>query len=213
VEIKKRKSVDILNGMKTIFFDTETTGLCPGQICQLSYIIVNEKQIIGKNFYFTVAYIEPRAHRIHKLTVQKLSGISNCLTFRDHSKEIHNDFSNTETVAGHNIDFDMKFLTAELSRCGYILQIPQSYCCMKQFINVIGICGKERKYKYPSLKELVKFFAINDKKILEYCKLYFRAEDIRYHDARYDATAVMLCYQKMTTGNGEIYDFYCSKNT
>ena len=51
--------------MKLLFFDTETTGIKPGSICQLSYITVDasaKPQITtGKNFFFTVDEMEPSA--------------------------------------------------------------------------------------------------------------------------------------------------------
>ena len=34
-----------------IYFDTETTGLYPGQICQLSYVMQDEGKVVAKNFF------------------------------------------------------------------------------------------------------------------------------------------------------------------
>lgn len=40
--------------MKLLFFDTETTGIKPGSICQLSYILIDTstkpQTTMGKNF-------------------------------------------------------------------------------------------------------------------------------------------------------------------
>ena len=48
--------------MKLLFFDTETTSVKPGHICQLSYITVDTttkpQRTIGKNFFFTVDEIK-----------------------------------------------------------------------------------------------------------------------------------------------------------
>jgi|SRR4030067_756821 len=183
--------------MKTIFFDTETTGLSPGQICQLSYIITDEEKTIGKNFFFTVGYIEPGAYKIHKYTVQELTRLANGFSFRHHCGEIYSDFLNINTAVAHNIDFDINFLKIELSRCGYTLKVSHFFCCMKRLTGVIGITGIRSKYKYPSLKELVKFLTIEEKDISRHCRLHFGADKASYHDARYDATAVMLCYQRI----------------
>ena len=35
-----------------IYFDTETTGLSPGGIIQLSYIMQDSNGVVGKNFFF-----------------------------------------------------------------------------------------------------------------------------------------------------------------
>ena len=59
-----------------IYFDTETTGLCPGRIIQLSYIKESENEAIGKNFYFAVDYIEPSAQAVHGISVEKLKELS-----------------------------------------------------------------------------------------------------------------------------------------
>ena len=50
--------------MKLLFFDTETTSVRPGHICQLSYITVDTstkpQTTIGKNFFFTVDEMDPK---------------------------------------------------------------------------------------------------------------------------------------------------------
>ncbi len=59
--------------MKMIFFDTETTGIRPGNICQLSYILVDTSykptKTIGKNIFFTVDYVEPSAQDVHGFSI------------------------------------------------------------------------------------------------------------------------------------------------
>ena len=40
--------------MKIIVFDTEATDLTPGQICQLSYLMIDGGSVTGKNLFFTV---------------------------------------------------------------------------------------------------------------------------------------------------------------
>ena len=55
--------------MKLLFFDTETTSVKPGHICQLSYITVDTttkpQRTIGKNFFFTVDEMDPGAEEVH----------------------------------------------------------------------------------------------------------------------------------------------------
>ena len=51
-----------------LFFDTETTGLMPGRIIQLSYIMQTETDVKAKNFFFYVDYIEPSAVAVHGFT-------------------------------------------------------------------------------------------------------------------------------------------------
>lgn len=53
--------------MKLLFFDTETTSVRPGHICQLSYITVDTstkpQTTTGKNFFFTVDEMDPASRR------------------------------------------------------------------------------------------------------------------------------------------------------
>ena len=65
-----------------IIFDTETTGLFPGQICQLSYIMIDEKERRTKNFYFTVEHMEDSATAVNHLTVESLYSLSKGRLFR-----------------------------------------------------------------------------------------------------------------------------------
>lgn len=44
---------------RLLIFDTETTGFSSGNICQLSYLIVDNGKLIPGNYYFKVDYIEP----------------------------------------------------------------------------------------------------------------------------------------------------------
>lgn len=39
------------NPQKLLFFDTETTGLNPGNICQLSYIIIDNVDVKSNIFF------------------------------------------------------------------------------------------------------------------------------------------------------------------
>jgi hypothetical protein len=79
-----------------IIFDTETTGLKPGQICQLSYIVAQDKKIEGKNFFFKVDYIEPAAQRVHGYSVIDLQKLSGGKDFRYYHPEIAGDFSRAD---------------------------------------------------------------------------------------------------------------------
>ena len=82
--------------MKLLFFDTETTGIKPGNICQLSYITVDTstkpQTTTGHNFFFTVEDVEPSAEAVHGFSVEKLYELSNGMYFDDLVDEFYNDF-------------------------------------------------------------------------------------------------------------------------
>ena len=56
-----------------LFFDTETTGLIPGRIIQLSYVMQSETETQAKNFFFAVEYIEPSAVAVHGFTPEEIA--------------------------------------------------------------------------------------------------------------------------------------------
>ena len=66
--------------MKLLFFDTETTNIRPGSICQLSYIVVDSsvkpQKTLGKNFFFTVEEMSPEAEAVHGFSLEKLYTLS-----------------------------------------------------------------------------------------------------------------------------------------
>lgn len=103
--------------MKLLFFDTETTSIKPGSICQLSYITVDastKPQITtGKNFFFTVDEMDPSAQEIHGFSLEKLYELSNGQYFEDLVPEFLNDFMTADFLIGHNVNFDVRFLKHE----------------------------------------------------------------------------------------------------
>ena len=82
--------------MKLLFFDTETTSIKPGSICQLSYITVDastKPQVTtGKNFFFTVDEMDPSAQEIHGFSLEKLYELSEGHYFEDLAFDFINDF-------------------------------------------------------------------------------------------------------------------------
>ena len=97
-----------------IFLDTETTGLHPGNICQLSYIMQDDKKVIAKNYFFTVDFVEQSAFMVHGFSVEKLKDLSNGQRFCDHIKEIDEDFSSAKLIVAHNFSFDQSFYARNL---------------------------------------------------------------------------------------------------
>lgn len=179
--------------MKYIIFDTETTGLKPGQIGQLSYAIVDtdKKKATGKNFYFEVYQMDEKAQEVHGLSIEKLKELSGGKTFMDNSEEIFEDFAGKIWV-GHNIQFDIKFLDKELERCQMYYELRDSFCTMRHFTDVMRI-PSTRGFKFPRLEELVNFLGITPKEIETFANTIFGGFS-GYHDARYDVAATTLCF-------------------
>ena len=175
--------------MNMIFFDTETTGLRPGNICQLSYILVDTSvkptKTIGKNFFFAVDYIEPSAEKVHGFTAETLYKLSNGMNFKDHLDDFLDDFQNADILIGHNVNFDIKFLSSEFKNCNEMLNIKHTFCTMNYYKNIYNKC------KAPRLEEVVKFLHIQNSYINAVSKKYFYGTG-NFHDARFDTTATYL---------------------
>lgn len=175
-----------------LYFDTETSGLHPGQICQLSYIMQSKKETIAKNFFFTVDNVEYGAYMVHGFSLEILFKLSKGKRFSYFIKEIETDFKNADLVVSHNTAFDFMFMRAEYERLGLDFIVKAEFCSMKK---MTPVCKLNRSsgvgYKYPKLSELCAYFGITDREIsITSEKLFGKSAD--YHDARFDTTAVYL---------------------
>ena len=175
-----------------LYFDTETTGLHPGQICQLSYILQDKSGAIAKNFFFTVQSVEYSAFMVHGFSVEKLRSLSGGKTFADNFFEIQKDFSSADLIVSHNTAFDFSFMRTEYERLNQTFYIKDSFCTMKESTPLCKILRKSGAgYKYPKLSELCAFLSISDAQIQKATCDLFGAE-AGYHDARFDTAAVYL---------------------
>lgn len=175
-----------------IYFDTETTGLRPGQICQLSYIMQNDGGSVAKNMYFCVDDMEQSAYAVHGLSLEKLRELSDGAKFSDRIEEIEEDFSKADMTVSHNVAFDFMFMRAEFERAGRIFMFKNQFCTMK---NMTPVCKLPRRtgegYKYPKLSELCGYFSLAENDIVSAGKKLF-GDVYGAHDARFDTSAVYL---------------------
>ncbi|NMA49991.1 MAG: 3'-5' exonuclease [Tissierellia bacterium] len=182
---------------RMLFFDTETTGFNPGNICQLSYVIVDGEEVIPKNYYFKVDYVDPGAQRVHGLSVNKLIKLSGNREFVDFHNDLYDDFENADLLIAHNFSFDIRFIRSEFMRCGINYIYNESLCTMKYFTNICRIpSDRGYGYKWPKLEELVKYFRIKEKRIIKTTEELFDCKKIDYHDARFDTVATYLCFME-----------------
>ena len=179
-----------------LYFDTETTGLHPGQICQLSYVLQTKEKVVCKNFFFAVDYVEPTAQMVHGFSKQKLEMLSNGKTFSDYFDQINADFESADLVVAHNVAFDFSFMRAEYERLNQVFRVKNEFCSMKKTTPICCLMRTNSKgYKYPKLQELCAFLGISDCEIQKIASDFYGA-DIGFHDARFDTTALYLCVNK-----------------
>ncbi|MBO5068377.1 MAG: 3'-5' exonuclease [Clostridia bacterium] len=175
-----------------LYFDTETTGLKPGQICQLSYIMQTKTDVKAKNFFFNVDFVEYGAYMVHGFSVEKLKNLSGGKTFADCFNEIEEDFLSADLLCSHNTAFDFSFMRTEFERLGKPFIINNEFCTMKKSTPVCKLLRSDGiTYKYPKLNELCNYFAIRNSDIERASDKLFGTE-ANFHDARFDTTAVYL---------------------
>lgn len=175
-----------------LYLDTETTGLYPGQICQLSYLMQEGEKVSAKNFFFSVDSVDYGAYMIHGFSKEKLENLSGGKKFIDYVSEIEKDFLKADVLVAHNASFDFMFLRKEFERVGMDFLYKNEFCTMKKLTPVCKFMRTNNAgYKYPKLSEACEFFGITDTEIKSDVKRFFNAK-IDFHDARFDTTALYL---------------------
>lgn len=183
--------------MILLFFDTETTDIKPerGSICQISYITVDTSfkpaKTEGKNFFFTVEDMSPGAEEVHGFSLEKLYELSEGLYFEDLCHQFINDFKNADIIIGHNVAFDIKFLTHELDSLGESFYPKKSFCTMNYYKPICRFLNSRRDIKNPKLQEVIAFLNIKEETIALKSNELFKGSG-NYHDARFDTTATYL---------------------
>ncbi len=187
--------------MKLLFFDTETTSIKPGNICQLSYIVVDAstkpQKTTGKNFFFTVDTMDEGAQAIHGFSLEKLYELSDGNEFIEFVHEFMPDFFDADFIIGHNVQFDIKFLKHELQQlweAGLIdttWEPKNTFCTMAYYKPICNILNPSGLVKNPKLSEVIDFLEITEEQISNKANELFEGSG-NYHDARFDTAATYL---------------------
>lgn len=187
--------------MKLLIFDTETTSIRPGNICQLSYITIDTstkpQTTIGKNYFFTVESVDEGAKEVHGFSEEILYELSNGLEFMDQCHEFLKDFYDADFIIGHNVQFDIKFLTHEIDslwEAGILEEkwAPKNtFCTMNYYKNICNLKNFNGNIKNPKLSEVIDFLNITEEDITNKANELFQGSG-NYHDARFDTAATYL---------------------
>lgn len=192
--------------MKTIFFDTETTGLPPRNadpirnfdkfphIVQLSWIAPDgtENDYIIKPEGWIIPY---NAERIHHISTYKAQEVGK--PRREVLKAFCDDATEAQELCAHNIEFDINIILANLAReygkegaqmfYDVIIANRAQIDTMMDNIDLVGATFKDgTPGKYPKLEELY---------------YYLFNETFNAHNAMADVRAVKRCYEALGYGD------------
>lgn len=185
--------------MKLIVFDTEATDLTPGQICQLSYLMVDAGQVTGKNMFFAVDEMSEGAQAVHGMSIRDLDELSGGERFEDRADEIFLDFNAADMLVGHNVSADDRYIRYEFEKLGLKLKKLKTFCTMNFFTSDAALQRKVNigRPKPPKLAELCTHFGISEEQIARQSEAWFGGGG-QAHDARFDTAATYLCLVEAT---------------
>lgn len=185
--------------MKRIVFDIEATGLSEAQICQLSYLIVDDEGVVGKNQFFAVDDMNPDAEAVHGFSMEMLEELSSGLRFADLASAIYEEFASANLFIGHNIAADVRYLQMEFARLNMKLPKIPTFCTMNHFTSDVNLKMKVNigRPKPPKLIELCEYFELTEEAIAAKAQEWF-GDGNAAHDARFDTAATYLCVLEAT---------------
>ena len=185
--------------MKIICFDTEATDLTPGQICQLSYLMVENGSVTGKNMFFQVDEMSEGAQEVHGMSLEDLEQLSGGERFEDRVEEIFADFEWADMLVGHNVAADDRYIRVEFERTGRKLKKKLTFCTMNYFTSTTNLKRKVNtgRPKPPRLEELWEHYGISTDDIAARSAEWFQGGG-QAHDARFDTAATYMCLLEAT---------------
>ena len=144
--------------MRQIVLDTETTGLDPAtgdRLVEIACVETINTVPTGENFH---VYIDPQrdvpdeAFRVHGLSTEFLKGKP---TF-DQIVDDFLAFVGDAPLVIHNAEFDMRFINAELQRCG------RSIMSMERVIDTLAMARRKHPGSPASLDALCSRYRIDN---------------------------------------------------
>ena len=202
--------------MRTLVFDSETTGLSKTQIIspstihlwphvvQFSYIVFDTESneivkikdsIIKVPDGFTITEENAKIHGI-TTEISLVKGVDLLPVL----EEFFADFDSADHIVGHNVSFDINMIKAELQRLimnssdkklqDYLTTINTStkfYCTMQE---TIELCGIEMKDKYG--RSYKKF-----PKLVELYQKMFNVTPKNLHNSLNDVIVCLRCFIKL----------------
>ncbi len=181
-----------------LIYDTETTGLPKNynapltdsdnwpRLVQLAWQLHDAKgkllsrgNSIVRPDGFTIPF---QSAKIHGITTERAE--KEGLPLREVIEAFHKDLGSATYIMGHNIEFDVNIVGAELHRLGQSFEVLTDIASIDSKEEATAFCaipgGRGGKFKWPTLTEL-------------YTKLFKKGFGDA-HDAAYDVDATARCF-------------------
>ncbi len=175
--------------IRELILDTETTGLDPAtgdRIVEIGCVEVINSVSTGQTFH---VYLDPErdmpeeAFRVHGLSRDFLAGKPK---FADISRDFLAFVGDAQLVI-HNAEFDMKFINAELKRCG---SLPLG---MDRVVDTLAIARRKHPGASNSLDALCSRYKIDNTRRTK-------------HGALLDAEILAEVYAELTGGRQKVFE-------
>ena len=177
-----------------IVFDTETTGLDKPaatpldeqpEIIELGVIILDDRTLVEDAAFSTLVRPKklPLPAKITEITGLTDKDLKDKKPFSAHVKDLAEFFCGQRVMVGHNLSYDVKMLTFELTRLGFMNRFPWPFthvCTIEQ--------TKHMFHKFPKQDELYAYYmgrppkgahrALNDVRNLAECIRHMRKENL-----------------------------------
>ena len=175
--------------MRHVAVDVETTGLNPNagdRVISIGCVELVERQFTGRKFHRLIDPQRPipeESSRVHGISDEQVAGQPK---FADLAGEFL-DFVRGAHLLGHNVEFDLGFLDAELRRAGRkedLGEICEATCTLKM-----------ARARYPTKPNNLDALSL---------RLGVASRQRGYHDALEDARLTASVWLRMTMGQGEL---------
>lgn len=175
--------------MRHVAVDVETTGLDPNagdRVISIGCVELVERQFTGRDFHRLIdpqRSIPAESSRVHGIRDEQVAGQPK---FANLAEEFL-DFVRGAHLLGHNVQFDLGFLDAELRRAQRkerLREICDSTCTLKM-----------ARARYPTQRNNLDAVSL---------RLGVASRERGFHDALEDARLTASVWLRMTMGQGEL---------
>ena len=175
--------------MRHVAVDVETTGLDPNggdRVISIGCVELVERRFTGRDFHRLInprRSIPAESTRVHGITDDQ---VADQPEFAELAEEFL-EFVRGAHLLGHNVEFDLGFLDAELQRADRserLREIGDSTCTLKM-----------ARARYPTQRNNLDALSL---------RLGVASRERGYHDALEDARLTASVWLRMTMGQGEL---------